>query len=211
MHLDDAVVANVPTLADVNAVFGNITSLDIIADHLHSVLSFAGVDITKEQGQETALAILANYYYLNLAELCIFFSKLKAGEFGQLVWGSRLNNQAIMVALKGFISERYNSIIRAENNKYKEEAERGYSTINEKGAAIVNGIEGYKQLEQKAKTDFKAFLELFPKMPSGYASNVVWLAYSGDEGAIESIFKKPLSKEDAFKRIAKGLCDINSD
>ncbi|MGL5980220.1 MAG: DUF6633 family protein [Phocaeicola sp.] len=210
IHLDDAVEMDIPTLSDVNATFGNLTSLDIISEHILSVMSFAGVDLTKEQGQETALAILSNYYYLNLAELCIFFSKLKAGEYGQLVWGSRLNNQSIMVALKSFTHERYASITRVEQQKAKDKAERGFQTIQDNGAAITKCIDAYRELAEKAKTDYNTFCELFPKCPKMFDRRTIWKAYSGNKKAIETVFKADISKEEAFNRIAKRLCDYNA-
>ena len=99
---DVANAENIPTLADVNRSFSNSTSVEIITEHLKSVLRYAGVELTNAQLAETALSILSSYWYLNLAELCIFFSQLKNGSRGQFVWGSKINNQAIMVALVEF-------------------------------------------------------------------------------------------------------------
>ena len=92
-------IEGIPTLADINVVFGNATSVRIITEHLQSILRYAGIDIAPQQLAETALSILASYYFLNLAELCIFFTQLKNGSRGQFVWGNRINNQSIMVAM----------------------------------------------------------------------------------------------------------------
>jgi uncharacterized SAM-dependent methyltransferase len=70
-------IEGIPTLADINVVFGNATSVRIITEHLQSILRYAGIDIAPQQLAETALSILASYYFLNLAELCIFFTQLK--------------------------------------------------------------------------------------------------------------------------------------
>jgi len=81
---DVAANGEIPTLADVGVVFGNSTSVQIITSHLESVLKYSGVELSREQMAETALAILSGYWFLNLAELCIFFTRLKNGITGSL-------------------------------------------------------------------------------------------------------------------------------
>lgn len=158
MALSDIVQReDIPTLADTNRVHGNKASLEIIAKHLMSVCLFAGVGLTEEQAQETALVILTGYYYLNLAELALFFHRLKCGELGQFVWGQKINNQAIMVALHDFAAERRQKIDRLEAEKAQAESlERraaGYV------GAVQNGIEGHYQ---KCDEDFDYFVSSFP-------------------------------------------------
>ncbi|UVV61723.1 DUF4373 domain-containing protein [Bacteroides fragilis] len=114
---DVAANGEIPTLADVGVVFGNSTSVQIITSHLESVLKYAGVELSREQMAETALAILSGYWFLNSAELCIFFTRLKNGNCGQFVWGKILNNQAVMVALSDFCKERREVIIRKETER----------------------------------------------------------------------------------------------
>ncbi|KAA4657684.1 hypothetical protein F3B98_28965, partial [Bacteroides ovatus] len=56
---DVANAENIPTLADVNRSFSNSTSVEIITEHLKSVLRYAGVELTNAQLAETALSILS--------------------------------------------------------------------------------------------------------------------------------------------------------
>ena len=123
---DVAANGEIPTLADVGVVFGNSTSVRIITSHLESVLKYAGVELSREQMAETALAILSGYWFLNLAELCIFFTRLKNGSCGQLVWGKSLNNQAVMVALSDFCKERREVIIRKETERMARAVEKAF-------------------------------------------------------------------------------------
>ena len=51
---DVANAENIPTLADVNRSFSNSTSVEIITEHLKSVLRYAGVELTDAQLAETA-------------------------------------------------------------------------------------------------------------------------------------------------------------
>ena len=55
---DVANAEHIPTLADVNRSFSNSTSIEIITEHLKSVLRYAGVELTNAQLAETALSIL---------------------------------------------------------------------------------------------------------------------------------------------------------
>ena len=142
----------IPTLADVSRVYGNVTVLSVISEHLRSVFRYAGIDMNlgdeKVRGMiaETSIAIASGYYFLNLYELGIFFNQLKTGQRGQFVWGSRINNQAIMVALNDFASDRREAIVRMENDQAKEEAAKGYVRIDDAASAMVQGVQSVQKL-----------------------------------------------------------------
>lgn len=159
---DVAANGEIPTLADVGVVFGNSTSVQIITSHLESVLKYAGVELSREQMAETALAILSGYWFLNLAELCIFFTRLKNGSCGQLVWGKSLNNQAVMVALSDFCKERREVIIRKETERMARAVEKGFSRTEDFAAGIVLGVQGIAGKRERAKADFNAFWSFSP-------------------------------------------------
>ena len=157
MTLSDIVKCDdIPTLADVNRVHGNKTSLKIISTHLVTVAHFAGIDLAEEQGEQTALVILSGYYYLNLAELALFFHKLKSGCYNQFVYGKNINNNAIMVALHDFASERRKAIERKIVDQTKQET--AGDTIGMYGSLMTGGIE--KHFDKC--TDFEMFCETFP-------------------------------------------------
>ena len=157
MALSDIVQReDIPTLADVNRVHGNLASVKIIAEHLISVVRFAWVDLTEDQAKETALVILSGYYYLNLAELALFFHRLKCGELGQVVYGKKINNQAIMCALHDFASERSKAIERIITEQTKQETSG--DTIKKFGSLMTGGIENHFD----KCVDFDIFLETFP-------------------------------------------------
>ena len=220
MLLDDVVKYDgIPTLADVSRVFGNSVSMAIISEHLKSVFRYSGLDVSddrlktdsilRDQLGETSFAILKGYYFLNLAELCIFFNELKIGKRGQFVWGSKVNNQAIMVALYDFIQDRQKSYIRLEQEQSRQRQGKGYTIIADFAKALVTGLEDFQRLREKAKNDFKAFRALFPNIPSNYKPEDLFCAYNGKEGAILTIFGKPVSAEYAREAISRYLCDFN--
>lgn len=200
----------IPTLADTNTVYGNATSVKVITEHLQSVLRYAGVELTPPQLAETALSILSSYWFLNLAELCIFFSQLKSGSRGQFVWGSKINNQAIMVALSDFCRDRRNEYIKLSNEKIIEQSQKSYTRIEDAAGAMIIGVKNIQTLKEKAKNDFSAFTELFPSVPSNYTAEVYWKAYRGDEDAIRAIYGDNAPPPNiASDDIGRFLCDYN--
>lgn len=207
---DVANAGNIPTLADVNRSFSNSTSVEIITQHLKSVLSYAGVELTDAQLAETALSILSSYWYLNLAELCIFFSQLKNGSRGQFVWGSKINNQAIMVALADFCKDRRREIERMESAKIRQDTENGYSRSEMLSKDIVLGTKGIRNTREEAMQSFKAFLKFFPYLPDRYPPEVLWRAWRGDNEALQTIYGDKIpAKEVAEKDIGMYLCNYN--
>lgn len=200
----------IPTLTDVNIVFSNATSVRIITQHLQSVLQFSGVELTDKQLGETALAILTNYWFLNLAELCIFFSQLKAGSRGQFVWGAKINNQAIMVALNDFCRDRRTEIDAVERIKQREQRELCHSKIENAAAAIVAGIDQLKDIKNRAKEDFTAFCELFPLLPDAFPPETWWKAWKGEREYQCNIYGPNCPPADiASIDIGKYLCEFN--
>ena len=207
---DVANAENIPTLADVNRSFSNSTSVEIIIEHLKSVLRYAGVELTDAQLAETALSILSSYWYLNLAELCIFFSQLKNGSRGQFVWGTKINNQAIMVALADFCKDRRREIEHKENIRIRQDTENGYSRSETLSKDIVLGTKGIKNAREEAMQSFEAFLKFFPHLPKKYDAKVLWRAWGGDNEALHKIYGEKIPAKDVAEMdIGMYLCNYN--
>lgn len=145
-------IEGIPTLADINVVFSNATSVRIITEHLQSILRYAGIDIAPQQLAETALSILASYYFLNLAELCIFFTQLKNGSRGQFVWGNRINNQSIMVALSDFCRDRRDEHVKLSNETAMKQSQKGFTRIEDAACAMIEGVKNIQELKKRLKT-----------------------------------------------------------
>ena len=181
---------DIPTLADVNRVHGNLASVKIIAGHLISVVRFAGVDLTEDQAKETALVILSGYYYLNLAELALFFHNLKSGYYNQFVYGKIINNNAIMVALHDFAAERRQKIDRiiAEQAQTESMERRTAGYVG----AIQDGIAGHYK---KCHEDFEYFCKAFPILDGSPHAKNWWEHFKKDqEKAIRDIWNLTTTK-----------------
>lgn len=208
----------IPSVADVNVAYGNATMVAIVSDHIRGILRYVGVDISAQALQsnqtlamqilDTANIIASNYYFLNLMELALFFREIKSGKRGQVVWGSKLNTQELMVRLSEFVADRAHAIEKNEQDEKKEREQRGFTTIKQAGAAITDGISGWRRMIQEAKTNYNSFLQMFPKFPDGISPSVWYNAWLGDEDALELIYNGsiPDNHED---HIIKLLCDYN--
>ena len=203
-------IDGLPTLSDINRVFGNTTSVRIITNHLQSVMNYSGIEITENQLAETAMAMLTNYYFLNVAEWCLFFNELKAGKRGQVIWGTKINNQSIMVALHDFASDRRAALDKLEYEERQQDAEKGFNRIEVAASAIAKGIESVRSLKEKAKSNYEAFRELFPLLPNNYKPKDLFEAYGGKKEAIQAIYGDcSPSETSAHEDIYRFLCDYN--
>lgn len=209
---------DIPSVADVNVVYGNAVMVAIVSDHLRGLLRYVGVDVSAQALQsnqilamqilDTANIIASNYYFLNLMELALFFREVKSGKRGQVVWGSKLNTQELMVRLSEFVADRACAIDKNETEAKKEAEKKSFSTIKQAGAAITDGVTGWRRMLQEAKTNYDRFLQMFPKFPKSIAPIVWYNAWLGNQEALDTVFngETPENYEDA---IIKHLCDYN--
>lgn len=209
---------DIPSIADVNVVYGNAVMVAIVSDHLRGLLRYVGIDVSAQALQsnqilamqilDTANIIASNYYFLNLMELALFFREVKSGKRGQVIWGNKLNTQELMVRLSEFVSDRACAIDKNEMEEKKEREQRGFTNIKQAGAAITDGVNGWRKMLEEAKTNYNQFLQMFPKFPQSIAPVVWYNAWLGNTEALEIVFngEAPENYEDA---IIKHLCDYN--
>ncbi len=201
---------NIPTIADVSASFGNDTAVRIISEHLLSLCKNVDRELTAYQFIDTALLFATEFFFLNLSETAQFFRNCKTGKYGQLVWGNSLNVQQIMSATRLFLIERKSAIEANERERIEKQKEKSFARIDTAAQNMVVGVESIRELNKKAKNDFKAFCELFPKLPSDYTSNIWWEAWRGNIDAIKAIYgPDPPDTKEAETDIGKYLCEYN--
>lgn len=206
----------IPTIADVNVVYGNAVTISIISDHIRGILRYVGVDVSANALQsnqslamqilDTANIIASSYYYLNLMELALFFREIKSGKRGQVVWGSKLNTQELMVRLSEFVSDRSTAIEKNELEAKKERDKNNFPTLTQAGAAITEGINEWRRMLEDARNNFGLFSELFPLVPS--ADHRTWhCAWTGDTESLQQLGFNV--ETDNSNSIIKTLCDYN--
>lgn len=140
-------MADVPTLVDVKFAFGENTAKRIIAMNAMELAEFTSVKNKPTAWQIDMLSdvILANYYWLKLTELLLFFMQYKAGFYGEF-YGS-VDPQKITAALVLFKKQRFERIARYEEEiaaqrREEEAAEREGKTIT---------YEQWKQLQHSVQ------------------------------------------------------------
>lgn len=201
---------SIPTIADVSVAFGNDTAVSIILEHLLSLCKNVDRELTAYQFVDTALLIATEFYFLNLSELALFFRNCKTGKYGQLVWGSSLNVQQIMTATRTFLGERISAINSNEKERIEKQKDKSFIRIDTAAQSMIVGVESIRELNKKAKNDFKTFCELFPKLPSDYPSDIWWEAWRGNVDAVKAIYGPDHpSMQEAERYIGKYLCDYN--
>lgn len=182
---DRAYMGVSPTLISIKNIFEGETLNTLIIAQLEDLNDFCGVSNKMESVQIIQLCrmIQTKYYYLKIAELLLFFFNFKMGCYGEL-YGS-VDPLKITTSLNKFIQERNNDLDRIEKENRKTEP------LKTQGANIVRGLDAVRGLSKKAKTDYKAFRELFPKLPTDRSELVYWRAWR------------------LYESVGKMLCEFN--
>lgn len=185
--VDVAGLETIPTLVDLAKAYGtNTYATTLLMNHLVSLLDFVDSKLVKAQYTHLCILLATEYYYLNLVEWVLFFRKCKLGEYGQMIWGDKLNTQTLMIGLRKFLTDRIDAIsIRERKQKSKSEI------IQVQAMNLFTGLGQLKALKEKAKTDYKAFRELFPKLPNDRSCQVYWRGWR------------------LYESVGKMLCEFN--
>ena len=115
-----AVMGDYPTLADICIAYGKTFSFQWLVPQITDLTLFTGAkNLTKEQIRSLAKVIAAEYHYLKVTELLLFFHRFKTGRYGRF-YGS-VDPMVITCALREFLSER-NSLIDIYEREQRAEA-----------------------------------------------------------------------------------------
>ena len=121
-------LGNAPTLALMGRQCGNEFAVSWISDKIatfSTTLSEAD-QLTATDIQNTAIVIYANYPWLNLAEIMLFFSRLAAGLYGQAAYG-RVRAENITAKIPTFIKQRSAEIERYERQLRQQRQKQEYT------------------------------------------------------------------------------------
>ncbi len=108
---------SVPTLAEINRDYDRMAAVAWLVPQLTNLAEFCNCKHSFSEGQirECAEIITAEYYYMKMSELMMFFYKFKNGEYGQF-YGS-VSPMTIMVSLRRFKVERDEIIFQHESTQ----------------------------------------------------------------------------------------------
>lgn len=122
-----AVMGDYPTLTDICQAYGKTFAEQWLYPQITDLSVFTGAkNLGKEQVRSLASVIAAEYRYLKVTELLLFFHRFKSGHYERF-YGS-VDPMVITCALRDFIKER-NTIIDqcerdANNQKYELESKK---------------------------------------------------------------------------------------
>ncbi len=113
----DCYFGGYPTLAQVNGTLGQSVSVAWLVAQLYDLSEYCGCKAKLEgrPAEQCARIITANYFYLKVSELMLFFYKFKSGDYGRF-YGA-VDPMVITTALKDFASERGAAIARHEQEE----------------------------------------------------------------------------------------------
>lgn len=122
-HFDRCFIGNALRLTDVASAYEEKTAIFWIKIQLLDLALFTGVKKPSDE-QITMLCetILANYGYLKVTELMVFFSKFKAGQFERFF--GNFDAMVITTSLATFIELRKNWIFEAYQRQENEKREK---------------------------------------------------------------------------------------
>ena len=122
-HFDRCFVGNALRLSEVAGAYKENTAILWLKIQLFDLAVFTGVKKPSDE-QITMLCetILANYGYLKVTELMVFFSKFKAGQFERFF--GNFDAMVITTSLATFIELRKNWIFEAYQRQENEKREK---------------------------------------------------------------------------------------
>lgn len=105
-NIERSYIGSAPTLKEVSEAFGAKTATLWIKMQVENLNSFCGVTRKMDpfQMEELSTMIFAEYDYLKVSELLIFFHRFKAGRYCEL-FGS-VDPQRVLISLRAFLKER---------------------------------------------------------------------------------------------------------
>ena len=113
-----------PALGSISRVVGAkfaVTWLMSQIDYYSRTLKTAD-QLTEADTQHVAMAILANYPQLNLAEIMLFFSRLSGGIYGQVAYG-QVRAENITAKIPDFLKQRSRELDLYEKEQQQRERE----------------------------------------------------------------------------------------
>lgn len=105
-HADACLFGDAPTLAQINAAYGDNTAAIWLTAQLYNLSEYCGVRSKLEGAplKECASVIASEFYFLKVSEMMLFFFRFKSGRYGRFY--GNVDPLVITMALREFLRER---------------------------------------------------------------------------------------------------------
>ena len=142
-NVKTAVMGDYPTLADIDAAYGDNYSSEWLLPHIANLaLSVGAKNLTIEQEVELATIIATEYRFIKITEILLFFYRFKAGYYGKFY--GNVDPMVITCALRDFNQEM--SIFR---HRYEQEEKMRFREEELKTNPPITQDEYLKLKQQK--------------------------------------------------------------
>ncbi len=158
-HADLALNTTIPSLGLLASTYGDETPIEWLKIQLGTLNDFTEVStkLSPEQLNELSSLFLSEYYYVNVAEISLFISRFKMGQYGRFY--GVIDPIKITRAMLDYITERRVDIERQKREQYRLQCEK---EIEERGHNRISYAE-YLSLKARAeKGDKEAQKQLLP-------------------------------------------------
>ena len=119
---EKAVTGDYPTLTDLRLTYGRNSAEQWMYVQIADMTVYTGArNLNKRQQEQLADGICAEYHWLKITEVLLFFHRFKMGRYGHF-YGS-VDPMVVTCALRQFIAER-NEIIAQYEQQEREERQR---------------------------------------------------------------------------------------
>lgn len=124
----DVLNGGYPTLNKIKTELGEETVLGFLKLHILDLRVFLniGKSMTDAQTEQTALLILDEFPVLTIADIKLFFTKIKKGHYGQIY--DRLDGQLLLIWIAKYFEERCDTA-ELETQKQSEEHKKQSTAI----------------------------------------------------------------------------------
>lgn len=150
--IEQAMQSKIAKLSEVSEAYGKESACSYIEAWVIKLNDFVNkntnMTMNSEQIEETAMFLYEEACFLNLAELSLFFRRIKSGYFGELP--GYLDGVRIMSYLRTFLSERSGAWMKAQ----RQEEGRIKAESFEKMKAIQAGMP--EEVKKKLKEKFES-------------------------------------------------------
>ena len=121
-------LGDAPALSEINMAYGEMTAAMWLVPQLYNLSEFSGCKnkLSDCSLEECASIIAAEFYYLKVSELMLFFYRFKSGRYGRF-YGS-VDPLVITTSLREFVKERNNALEHYAREEKKREWEEHLKT-----------------------------------------------------------------------------------
>lgn len=123
LTVEQALISQAPALAAIKVEHSEKQAIDFLRAMIVSLMKHVNVEtgFSAEQVDVLARDVLAEYYYLNVDDIALFFRRIRTGFYGDFY--NSLSMEKVHIWLRGYADERMSVAERRSFAKHNENKE----------------------------------------------------------------------------------------